>query len=105
MVLEKALLYGISIQHRNIQSYIKGSPKTVISKIKHLSWNEAKPNLIRPNKKIFAFRVAQPYLNIQCTGETLNSFQDFWKKYIISCILKGKMPLKMHTIKFFPEKN
>ena len=27
----------------------------------------------------------------------------FWKKYIILCILKGKLPFKMHKIIFFPE--
>ena len=38
------------------------------------------------------------------TGETWIFFPILWKNIII-CILKGEMPLKMHEIIFFPEKN
>ena len=46
------------------------------------------------NKKIPLFRAARPYLIF---------FQVSWK-YIIWCILKGKMPFKMHKIIFFQKK-
>ena len=49
-------------------------------------------------KKILVFRVTLPYLNLLVTPRIL---------FLISCILKGEMPLpfKMHEIIFFPEKN
>ena len=49
------------------------------------------------------FRVNQPYQNLLVIPRFF--FQDFWKKYINVCILKGEMPFKMHKIiYFFPEK-
>ena len=56
-------------------------------------------NFIRPNKKIPA--VARPYLNLLVKPRI---FFRFSGKNIILCILKGKMPIKMHKIIFFPEK-
>ena len=45
--------------------------------------------------------VTRPYLNLLVKPITF--FQVFWKN-IILCLLKGKMPFKMHKIMFFPEK-
>ena len=53
---------------------------------------------LRPNRKIPVFRVTRPYLNWQLKPRF---FSGFWKKIIISCILKGKMPFKMHKFIFF----
>ena len=51
-------------------------------------------------KKIRVFWVTRPYLNLQVKPSFLSVF---WKK-IFLCILKGKLPFKMHKIIFFPEK-
>ena len=47
------------------------------------------------------FRVTRPYLKLLLKPRFF--FQILWKKMIL-CILKGKMPLKMHKIIFFREK-
>ena len=57
--------------------------------------------LLRPNKEIFVFRVTRPYLNLLIKPRF---FFRFSGKNIISCILKGEMPFKMHKIIFFQEK-
>ena len=61
---------------------------------------------LRPNKEIPVFRVTQPYLNVNLLVKRYKPrfFQVFWKKDIISCILKGEMPFKMHKIIFFCQK-
>ena len=49
------------------------------------------------------FRVTRPYLNSLVKPRI---FSGFLEKYIILCILKGKMPFKMHKIiYFFSEKS
>ena len=53
------------------------------------------------NKKIPVFRVAQPNLNLLVKPRI---FLRFSEKNIILCILKGKMPFKMHKIIFFSRK-
>ena len=52
-------------------------------------------------QKIPVFRLTRPYLNVLVKPRI---FSGFLEKYIILCILKGKMPFKMHKISFFPEK-
>ena len=60
--------------------------------------------LPRPNKKIPVFRITGPYLNVLVKPRFFRVF--FWGKKIILCILKGKMPFKMHKIIiFFQKKN
>ena len=54
-------------------------------------------NVIRPNKKIPVFRVIWPYLNLLVNLD----FFRFSGKKIILCILKGKMPFKIHKIIYF----
>ena len=54
---------------------------------------------LMPNKKISAFRVTRPYLNLLVKPRVFSG-----KKYIILCILKGEMPFKMHKIIFFSRK-
>ena len=51
-------------------------------------------------KKIHVFRVTRPYLNILVKPRI---FFRFSGKNIISCILKGEMPFKMHKMIFFLE--
>ena len=58
-------------------------------------------SLVEPNKKISVFRVAQPYLSLLAKPRF---FSGFLKKHIILCILKGKMPYKMHKIISFSRK-
>ena len=57
---------------------------------------------LRPNTKIPVFRVARPYLNLLVKPRIFFRFSG--KKYIILCILKGEMPIKMRKFTFFPEK-
>ena len=74
-------------------------------------------------KKIPAFRVTRPYLNLLVKPRIFFRFSGknmilsilkgispfklhkliFWKKMLILCILKGEMPFKMHKIIFFPK--
>ena len=49
-------------------------------------------------KNISVFRVTLPYLNLLVKPRV---FSCFLEKYIILCILKGKMPIKMHKIIYF----
>ena len=52
--------------------------------------------------KIPVFRVTRPYLNLLVKNRIYYRFSG---KIIILCVLKGKMPFKMHkNIYFFPEK-
>ena len=57
--------------------------------------------MVRSNKKIPVFRVTRPYLNLLVKPRI---FSGFLEKNIILCILKGKMPSKMHKIIFFFQK-
>ena len=67
---------------------------------------------MRPNKKNHMFRVTLPYLDLLVKpffsgflGKKIN-FIHFERQNIISCILKGQMPFKMHEIYFLiQEKN
>ena len=59
--------------------------------------------LIRSNEKIPVFRVTRPYLNLLVKHRIFPGFLK--KKNIILCILKGKMPFKMHKIIFSSRKN
>ena len=54
--------------------------------------------VIRPNKKIPVFRVTRPFLNLLVK---LRKNVQVFSKNTILCILKGKMPFKMHKIIFF----
>ena len=56
---------------------------------------------LMPNKRIPVFRVTRPYLNLPMKPWI---FPGFLEKNIILCILKGKMPFKMHKIIFFSRK-
>ena len=57
---------------------------------------------LRPNKKIHVLRVTRPYINLLVKPRI---FSGFLGKNIILCILKGKLPFKMHKIIYiFPEK-
>ena len=59
--------------------------------------------VLRPNIKIPVFKV-RPYLNLLMKPRIFFRFSG--EKNIVLCILKGKMPFKMHKIIyiFFPEK-
>ena len=52
-------------------------------------------------KKKTVFRVTRPYLDLLVKPRIFSGFSE---KNIISCILKGNLPFKMHKIVFFPEK-
>ena len=54
---------------------------------------------IRLNKKVKVFRV----MGLKSLGRVGTHIKTFLGKYIILCILKGILPLKMHKITFFPE--
>ena len=56
---------------------------------------------LRPNEKITVFRVTRRYLNLLVKPSI---FFRFSGKNIISCILKGEMPFKMHKIIYFSRK-
>ena len=62
--------------------------------------NEVSRNTIRPNKKIPVFRVTQSYLNLLVKPKFLGVLE----KNIILCILKGKMPFKMHIFFYLFQK-
>ena len=51
------------------------------------------------------FRVTPPYVNLLVKPRIFPSFSGFPEKNIILCILKGKIPFKMHKIIFFFRKN
>ena len=75
----------------------------IISRVGMFSWVEQVLSICRDKakKKVPVFRVTRPYQNLLVKPRIVFRFSE---KYIILCILKGEMPLKMHKIIFLPEK-